>query len=231
MESSLEQQMDTFTRGIKAFENFFGYKARSHSSPHNLSGKFLVDIVSSLGFLGIDSFVQQESEIVISKFNRVRFDPFTTDFDWEKYMEIIRNELDTKNQAVLAYHAQNTFDTTYSPEKHTSLLNTFAKTVETLRKEYQNVVFVTSNELHQIQTQGWSEEIWYNHFVYRNYNGVAVNISIKNLQDVYHWAPNWNNRELKVEDINGLLKEKTVKVGDLVDLLPHITYKVSLKDR
>jgi len=228
---SLEDQMMTFRRGTQAFENFLGYKPKAHSSPHNLSGQFLVDIVTSLGFVGIDSFMQVNTTKEISKFNRMRFDPFATDFIWDKAWENIRRELNTFGNVTLAYHAQNTFDYTYSKERHQELMAIFSKTVESLRQEYPTVVFVTSSELHQIQTQGWSEELWSDGFIFRNYNKTPVQVTVRNLRHVYDFGPDWINKELLLEDLNGVLKERTVEVGSEIELLPNVIYKVSLKSK
>jgi len=229
--ASLEETTMTFRRGTMAFENFLGYKARAHSSPHNLSGQFLVDIATSLGFVGIDSFMQVNTTKEISKFKRMRFDPFATDFVWEKAWGDMRAELNTFGNVTLAYHAQNTFDYTYSKEKHQELLDIFARTVESLRQEYPTLVFVTSSELHQIQTQGWSEEIWSDGFVFRNYNKTPIEVTVRNLRDVYNFATDWTKKDLRLEDMNGVVKERTIQVGNQIELLPNVVYKVSLKSK
>jgi len=161
----------------------------------------------------------------------LRFDPFATDFIWDKAWGDIRSELNTFGKVTLAYHAQNTFDYTYSKEKHLELMEIFAKTVESLRQEYPTVVFVTSSELHQIQTQGWSEEVWSDGFVFRNYNKTPIQVTVRNLMDVYNFAPDWTDKELRLEDMNGVLKERTVYVGSEIELLPNVVYKVSLKSK
>lgn len=228
MDGSIEDQIDTFKRGTTAFQTFLGYKPKAHSSPHNLSGKFLLQVLHTLGFWGVDSEVQDtESKVEISKFYRMRYDPFASDFYWENAWENIKRELLSTNTLVLAYHAQNTFDMMYSSVKHQQLLDIFAKTVTSLREEFPNVVFLTSSELHQIQTRGWSEEVWSDNLVYRNYKTSPVQVTLSNLKDLQQYGRDWNGQNLVLENIN-ISQKKIVQVGENVYLEPYTAYRLSL---
>jgi len=227
MDHSVEEQIQTFKRGISAFETFMGYKAKVHSSPHNLSGKFLLEVLNKLGFWGVDSEVQDtESKVELSRFNRMRYDPFASDFYWEDAWEKIKRELLSTNSLVLAYHAQNTFDMMYSEAKHQQLLDIFKRTVQSLRDEFPNVVFLTSSELHQIQTRRWSEEVWYNNIVYRNYGTSPIQATMSNLKDLFHRGEDWTGKQLVLENVNNLEDNQIVHVSEQVYLQPYTTYRL-----
>lgn len=231
MDDSPEGQIETFKRGINGFENFIGYKPKAHSSPHNLSGRFLLQVLKKLDFWGVDSEVQDETPIELSKFNRMRYDPFASDFFWESAWENMKRELITTNTLVLAYHAQNTFDMMYSKTKHKELLNIFKKTIRSLREEFPNLVFLTSSELHQIQTRGWSQEVWHNSIIYRNYKTNVTPVTMSNLKDFYNFGKNWKGENLILENVNNIAENQTVFVGQQVLLQPHTTYRLRTFER
>jgi len=240
---SESEQMEWFRGGDEAFQKFWGYKSLIHSSPHNVTGNFTLAIMANLGFIGADNPVGQNlenfREMHISTVNRMRFDPFASDFDSEKAWTDIKKALEARGFVSLAFHAQNTFSSTFSPieyDKHLAVLKNF---VYLLRNQYPNsLVFLTSSELHQIKSRGWSVEIWSDGFLYRNFNRRSVKVKVMNLKNHYEFGEDWNLKLLKLRLISTFknVREKfqdnrnhveNVLVGDEIELLPMASYWIS----
>jgi len=225
------EQMEWFKGGVQTFEKIWGYKPAVHSSPHNVSGKFLANIVEELGLIGVDNPLPESPEATISTIDRARFDPFNLNFDYDKTWQQLLEELQNKPYLSLAYHAQNSFTTMYSPEQHNALMEIFRKTIRKLR-EIPGVVFVTSSELHQIRTFGYSMEVWSDSFVFRNYNLHSVKLKVKNLKAVNFYGADWSGKSLELVQLNGLENDRThqrTEVGATITLLPNSVYELRLE--
>lgn len=235
MFDSFEEQFNWFKGGIETFEKIWGYKPTVHSSPHNVSGKYLADIVKMLDFYGVDNPIPNISNNnynLISTIDRARFDPFSMNFNYETTWKKIQQELEQKNYIVLAYHAQNTFTEMYTRERHQELMDVIKKTIQKLREFYPHIAFVTSGELHQILMKGWSMEVWSDSFIFRNYNPQPVIIKIKNLKNFYSYGADWNGKFLELVQLSGpedFRRKKIVEVGDIIELEPNSIYEIHIE--
>jgi len=226
-----QQQFEWFQGGVNTFENIWGYRPAVHSSPHNVTGKYLANIVKQLGFIGVDNPIPGAPEDAVSTIDRARFDPFNINFDYEKTWKLLLEELQNKPYLSLAYHAQNSFTSMYTPEQHRELMEIFRKTVRKLR-EYPGVVFVTSSELHQIRTKGYSMEVWYDGFILRNYSPQPVVLKAKNLKSVYYYGADWSGKSLELVQLSGLENERIhqrTEVGATITLQPNTVYELRIE--
>jgi len=202
-----------------------------------------------LGFIGADNPVgtDLEDSAEISIVNRMRFDPFASDFDTDTAWAAIKSVLEKKNYVSLAFHAQNALRSTFPMDVYKKNADTLKQFVLLLRQHYKhNVVFLTSGELHQIKQRGWSMEVWSDHFICRNYNQRSIRITVPNLKEKYWHGESWTGRDLKLslisssedeDDTSSQSKykhrrhsgyvEKT-EVGSEVELLPMSTYEIAL---
>jgi hypothetical protein len=96
------------------------------------------------------------------------------------------------------------------------------------------VVFVTSSELHQIRTKGWSTEVWADSFVFRNYSPQVVTLKAKNLKSVFYYGADWSGRSLELVQVSGpendRVRERT-EVGGTIRLLPNTVYELRLEEQ
>lgn len=138
----------------------------------------------------------------------------------------------------LMWHAQNAMSSTYSTDEHTHHMQCLEKAVRTIRQERPRAVFVTGSELHQIRSQGWSEEVWSDRVILRNYGTHVVEVNVPDLRDLYPESASWQGRPLQATVVSlhgktssnyadGIESEMTeafrtasVAVGDILELLP-----------
>jgi hypothetical protein len=102
----------------------------------------------------------------------------------------------------LMWHAQNTMSSTYSEAERFSHMQCLQKVVSTVRRQLPRTVFVTGSELHQIRSRGWSQEIWQDSVIVRNYGDREVQIVVPDLRDRYWKSPSWRGRSVVVETLS-----------------------------
>jgi hypothetical protein len=227
-----KEQFGWFEKGVQTFEKIWGYKPAVHSSPHNVTGKYLANIVKQLDFVGVDNPIPGAPEDAVSTIDRARFDPFNLNFDWDTTWKLLLEELQSKSHLSLAFHAQNTFTEMYTEQQHKDLMDVFRKAIRKIR-EYPGVVFVTSSELHQIRTKGWSMELWSDSFVFRNYSPRPVTLKVKNLKSMFYYGPDWSGRSLELIQLNGPENDRTrerTEVGAIIHLQPNNVYELRLEE-
>ncbi|CDF35978.1 unnamed protein product [Chondrus crispus] len=91
----------------------------------------------------------------------------------------------------LMWHAQNAMSSTYSDEIYSEHMLCMEKAVRTVRESRPRTVFLTGSELHQIRKRGWSQEIWSDSIVLRNYGTKPINLGVPDLRDLYPQSPSW----------------------------------------
>jgi len=200
MFESFENQFKWVQAGVQAFSDFWGYESRVHSCPHHVVGPHTVKILTQLGFCGMDTAIPDDTDF--SSVHRLRFDPFASDYNWTQSWQTITDKLNNESEVVLAYHAQNTFSTTYSQEEYKDHMTQFTTLIESLRHQYPEVTFVTSSEFHQLKQNSWSKEVWHDSIVIRNYSPKDLTISIPNLKDYFKYSEDWSDGQVGVFDLS-----------------------------
>lgn len=135
----------------------------------------------------------------------------------------------------LMWHAQNAMSSTYSVEEHAEHMQCMEKAVRAVRESRPRAVFVTGSELHQIRNQGWSQEIWSDSLILRNYGTHTIDLRVPDLRDLYPKSDSWRGRKvhstalsvggrgLPDDDSQKLpqhLKRREVVVGERIHLEP-----------
>eukprot|EP01117_Protostelium_nocturnum_P016468 TRINITY_DN6511_c0_g1_i1.p1 TRINITY_DN6511_c0_g1~~TRINITY_DN6511_c0_g1_i1.p1 ORF type:complete len:490 (+),score=102.44 TRINITY_DN6511_c0_g1_i1:64-1533(+) len=174
-----EDLADWHEKGIGTFERFWGYKPRVYNCPHNISHHDQRFVLEKLNIIATETYLNQSSKTSVSYLDRIRFDAFTTWWNTHRQLKLVSSELSQSPFAILMWHAQNWMRAVYDVKRSNDLRKIFVDSVEYLRKNHPEVVFVTSAELHQIKKQGWSEEWWSNNLILRNYREEIVLYQVK----------------------------------------------------
>ena len=170
--------------GVRSFEAFWGYSPKVCTVPHTTADPRIGRVFETFKFYGIDQLNISKTS-GLSEIDRFRLDAYYVDYDLNERLASMRESLSQEQFLVLMWHTQNTLTSTYSPSVADEILGSFRRTVEFLRTEVPDVVFVTSSELHQIRRRGWSREIWPDYLVYRNYNNFDVRVQVPDLGELF----------------------------------------------
>lgn len=96
----------------------------------------------------------------------------------------------------LMWHAQNAMSSTYSAEEHAGHMQCMERAVRAIRESRPRAVFVTGSELHQIRSRGWSQEIWSDSIILRNYGTNPVHLHVPDLRDLYPKSKSWRGKKV-----------------------------------
>lgn len=130
----------------------------------------------------------------------------------------------------LMWHAQNAMNSTYSAHEHARHMECLEKVVGAIRQHRPRAVFVTGSELHQIRSRGWSQEIWSDSIVFRNYGTRSVDVEVPDLRDLHPESQSWRRGRvfvtalsLRGETVNNTgieraAAKRTVVVGERLQL-------------
>lgn len=101
---------------------------------------------------------------------------------------------DHKRFISLMWHAQNAMSSTYSLSEHAEHMLCLEQVIRAIREQRPRAVFVTGSELHQIRTQGWSQEVWSDSIVLRNYGTRPVEVEVPDLRELYPQSASWRGK-------------------------------------
>lgn len=225
-------EMEAWMRGgVESFERFWGYRPTTSSLPHNVSHPWLGTVSDNQNFIGVDTAVADAwgASGLLSTNDRVRFDTYWSNFNVTSRVAEIVNSLEQRSPfALLMWHAQNALGSTYSPEQLSQNLNTFAEGIRLLRESVKDLVFVTSSEFHQIKRKGWSQEIWSDHLLLRNYRVHPLKYVVPNLKELNSHAESWAGRDLQVIDMDNDIVVTVTRIDETIVLEPNRVYRVQL---
>ena len=199
---------DWLSTGLQEFEDFWGYESKIGLPPFYGGAPTLPYVYENLGIIGMDctSFSYHNETGVLtgvsvsianlSTVSRSTIDGYCAGgigcVNLTARHSSLSSRFSSSNFLALNWHGNNWFTSTYNDSYHWYIIDQFNQTIEWLRDTYPELIIVTSHELHQIKTKGWSREHWHDHWTYRNYNGYTVNVTLTDLGTVYNGA-DWEN--------------------------------------
>jgi hypothetical protein len=161
--------------GLESFRLFWGYDSRVTSVPTHHAPEHLGEVLA-------------ENGIVAAEGNQLDFVDFISRFeiDLDSYLQLggaarVKGEAQRMRTALgqvlmhedfvaLQWHSQNALSSMYSKEDAELLLGEFRATIDMVRSEFPGAVFVTSSELAQLKTSGFSVVEWASCLLIRNHN-------------------------------------------------------------
>ena len=225
--------------GLDAFADFWGYSPKVTVGPFYQGSPYLPDYLASQNFIGADhasvSYLDAAgnsdsttfASAGLSTVTRKGIDAFGVSYNRTASEAAIFTYLNsTSNFVELGWHAQNIFNSTYNLENFTAHVTDFLHTISQLKTVYPEAVFVTASELHQIKVNGWSREVWDDHFVYRNYLNTTKSVNLVNLRAVNTDATSWAGDQLIVRDITAGTPWVFYDIGDALVMASDHAYEV-----
>ena len=223
--------------GLDAFSDFWGYSPQVTVTPFYQGAPTLPDYLATQGIIGADqtsvSYLDQAGDPAstifasISTATRIAVDAFADGYNLSSKKTAIYSHLNsTSNFLELGWHALNIFSSVEEAANTTLIMENFTNLITNLRTVYPEAVFVTASELHQIKTDGWSREVWNDHFVYRNYLNTTKSVNLVNLRGVNTDATTWAGDQLIVRDITAGTPWVFYDIGDALVMASDHAYEV-----
>jgi len=132
--------------------------------------------------------------------------------------------------AALSWHQQNMLASTYTADFQIALRRNFVSIIREIRRLYPFVEFVTSSELHQLHSRGWSMLVWSDRIVYRNGLKAPLMINVPDIHKHYayaKWEPTTELQLLQVPADGSVGSSRLIQevhVGDRVELAADTSY-------
>ena len=223
-------------QGLAAFQDFFGYESKAVVSPFHQGAPSIGAVYRNAGMYGVsglsNGYLKADGTSgsvtlgdYLSSVKRIYIDAFYDNYNVTTTNTAISNWLNTTNFVELEWHTYNVQTAIHNDTVHNQLTGDFNTTIAYLRDLYPELTFVTSSELHQIQSNGWSREVWHDHLTYRNYRAVSQTVVLPDLGDLYRGA-DWSNHKLIVRDITAGTDWSFYRIGDTLTLLSDHVYEV-----
>eukprot|EP00960_Hanusia_phi_P028594 747494-Hanusia_phi.AAC.1 len=218
--------------GMRSFSSFWGYRSRVTSIPTHHAPSSVGAILAEQGMLAVEG---NELDFV----DTIEREEVDLDSWWqlggagavrrkgEEARERLSRVLQEKDFVALQWHAQNAMSWTYPVEAQQLLRGELVKTVEMIRREFPESVFVTAGELAELKVKGWSTECWHRKVVVRCYRSDPLEWRLPKMSSL---CPGQFGEEedLLIESLVGLSPplRKSVEEGEIIHLMPEAEYVI-----